>query len=216
MPEKIVLIGGGGHCKVVSSIILENNDYKIVGISDVESKLGEEINGIKIRYTDEQLEDLFKKGVRNAIVTVGSVGKPSLRIRLFERIKEIGFNIPVIVSKSAIIAEDVVIKEGTVIMPGVIINSGVRIGRNCIINTGAIVDHDCIIGDNVHIAPGVTLSGGVEVGKNSHVGTGSTIIHYIKIGENTVIGAGSVVVKNIPDNVIAFGVPAKVRSENSE
>ncbi|WGS66032.1 acetyltransferase [Marinitoga aeolica] len=213
MSEKIILVGGGGHCKVVSSIILENNDYEIVGISDIENELGKEINGIKIKYTDDQLEELYNKGIKNAIITVGSVGNSTLRIKLFNKIKSIGFYIPVIISKNAIIAKDVEIDEGTVIMPGVIINPGVKIGKNCIINTGAIIDHDCIIKDNAHIAPGVTLSGGVKVGENTHIGTGSSIIQYINIGKNSIIGAGSVVVSDIPENVKAFGVPAKIRSE---
>lgn len=215
MPEKIVLVGGGGHCKVVSSIILENNDFKIVGISDVESELGKEINGIKIKYTDDQLEKLFKEGVKNAIITVGSTGNPVLRIKLFNKIKSIGFFAPVIIAKSAFIGKNVSIGEGTVIMPGVIINTGVKIGKNCIINTGAIIEHDCIIEDNVHIAPGVTISGGVLVGENTHIGTGSSIIQNIKIGKNSLIGAGSVVVKDTPNNVKAFGVPAKIRGENN-
>ncbi|MBT1247038.1 MULTISPECIES: acetyltransferase [unclassified Thermosipho (in: thermotogales)] len=216
MSRKIILVGGGGHCKVVLSIILENNDYEIIGISDVESELGKKINGIEIKYTDDQLVQLFNEGVKNALVTVGSVGNSALRIKLFNKIKEIGFNIPIIISKKAIIAKNVLIGEGTVIMPGVIINPGVKIGKNCIINSGAIVEHDCIINNNVHVAPGVTLSGGVKIGENSHIGAGSTVIQNIKIGKNTIIGAGAVVVKDIPDNVKAFGVPARVEEKRYE
>ncbi|AEX85662.1 sugar O-acyltransferase, sialic acid O-acetyltransferase NeuD family [Marinitoga piezophila KA3] len=210
--EKIILVGGGGHCKVVASIIFEKNEYEIIGISDLKTEIGKEIMGIKINYIDEQLEELYKTGIKNAFVTVGSVGNPDLRIKLFKKLKDIGFNLPVIISKHTIISKDVSIGEGTVIMPGVIVNPGVKIERNCIINTGAIIEHDCIIEDNVHIAPGVTLSGGVKIGENSHIGTGTSIIQNIEIGKNVLIGAGSVVVNNIPDNTKAFGVPAKIKS----
>lgn len=209
--EKIILVGGGGHCKVVASIIIENNKYEIIGISDLKTEIGKEILGIKINYTDEQLEKLYKNGIKNAFVTVGSVGNPELRIKLFNKIKNIGFNIPIIVSRNAIISTNVVIGEGTVIMPGVIINPGVKIGKNCIINTGAIIEHDCIIEDNVHIAPGVTLSGGIKIGKNSHIGTGASIIQNVNIGENVIVGAGSVVIKNVMDNIKIYGVPAKIK-----
>jgi sugar O-acyltransferase (sialic acid O-acetyltransferase NeuD family) len=208
--EKIVLVGGGGHCKVVSSIILENNNYEIVGIADVERKLGTEINGIKINYTDDQLEQLYKKGIKNAVITVGSIGNSERRVRIYNMLKKIGFFLPIIISKHSIISRHISIGEGTVIMPGAIINSGARIGKNCIINTGAIIEHDCVVGNNAHIAPGVTLSGGVKIGDGAHVGTGSAIIQNVEIGKNTLIGAGSVVIKNIPKNVKAYGIPAKI------
>ena len=214
--EKIILVGGGGHCKVVSSIILENKNYEIVGISDLEIKKGKVINGIKINYTDNQLEKIFESGVKNAIVTIGSIGNPKLRIELFEKLKDIGYTLPIIISKYSIIAKGVFVDEGTVIMPGSIINTGVKIGKNCIINTGSIIDHECEIKNNVHIAPGVTLSGNVKVGNSSHIGTGSSIIQDISIGEYSIIGAGSVVVTDIPDKVKAYGVPARIKGELNE
>lgn len=209
MKEKIVLVGGGGHCKVVISIIKELDRFDIVGISDIADKLGKEILGVPMKFTDDDLKDLVDKGVGYAFITLGSVGDPKKRIELFNKVKEIGFRIPTIVSTHAKVAEDVVIGEGTVIMPGAIVNPGVKIGRNAIINTGAIIEHDVFIGDHVHIAPGAILSGGVKVGCCSHVGTGASVIQEIEIGENAIVGAGAVVVKNIPNGVIAKGVPAR-------
>ena len=207
-PE-IVLVGGGGHCKVVISIIKKLDTFNITGISDLKENLGKEVLGIMTKYTDDQLEELHDKGIKYALVTLGSVGNPDNRIRLFEMLKQIGFEIPVIISKNAIVDESVEIDEGTVIMPGVIINPGTKIGKNCIINTGAIIDHDCMIGDHVHIAPGVTLSGSVKVGMGSHIGTGASAIHGIEIGSRVIVGAGSVVVNTIQDNKKVMGVPAR-------
>ena len=207
-PE-IVLVGGGGHCKVVISIIKKLDTFNITGISDLKENLGKEVLGIMTKYTDDQLEELHDKGIKYALVTLGSVGNPDNRIRLFEMLKQIGFEIPVIISKNAIVDESVEMDEGTVIMPGVIINPGTKIGKNCIINTGAIIDHDCMIGDHVHIAPGVTLSGSVKIGTGSHIGTGASAIHGIEIGSRVIVGAGSVVVNTIQDNKKVMGVPAR-------
>ena len=205
----IVLVGGGGHCKVVISILKKLDTFKITGISDLKENLGKEVLGIETRYTDDQLEELHDKGIKYAFVTLGSVGNPDNRIRLFEKLKQIGFEIPVIISKDAIVDESVETEEGTVIMPGAIINPGAKIGKNCIINTGAIIDHDCMIGDHVHIAPGVTLSGSVKIGSGSHIGTGASVIHGVEIGSRAIVGAGSVVVNTIQDNKKVMGVPAR-------
>ena len=209
--RKLLLIGGGGHCKVILDILKYNNTYEIVGIYDDDTtKLGKRILGIEIKYSGyKDLIRLFKNGITDAFVAIGSVGDPDIRINFFKKLKKIGFNLPIIKSSRAVIAEDVKIGEGTVVMHGAIINPGTKIGKNVIINTGSIIDHDCTIHDHVHIAPGVTLSGGVKVGYATHVGTGASIIQNIHIGERTIIGAGSVVTKDIPNNVIAKGVPAR-------
>jgi UDP-perosamine 4-acetyltransferase len=98
-------------------------------------------------------------------------------------------------------------------MAGVIINPEVTTGKNVIINSGAIVEHNCIIKDHVHICPGVNCAGCVEIGEYSHIGIGSTIKQGVKIGRNVTVGAGSVVIKDIPENVVAVGVPAEIIRE---
>lgn len=206
---KIILVGGGGHCKVVTSILQEIDSFDIYGISDLKSKLNNKILGVKINTTDEQLRDVFMKGVANAFITIGKIDNSATRHKLYNKVKNIGFKIPIIMSKHAMISQNVQIGDGTVIMPGAIINTGVKIGSNCIINSGVIIDHDCTIENDVHIAPGVTVSGDTFIGSNSFIGTGSNIIHGIIIGENVIVGAGSVVIKNISNNSKAYGIPAK-------
>ena len=207
--KKIVLIGGGGHCKVVISILKKLDNFEIVGIVD-NYKAETLISGIKIIGTDEDLRDIYKSGIHYALITVGSTKDNTKRYRLFNMVKEIGYEFLVIISLQAVVDNDVKIDEGTVVMPGCIINIDSFIGKNCIINTGSIIEHDCKIGNHCHIAPGVHVSGSVEVGELSFIGIGATIIQGIKIGKNVTIGAGSVVIKNIPDNVIALGNPAKI------
>jgi sugar O-acyltransferase (sialic acid O-acetyltransferase NeuD family) len=207
----IVLVGGGGHCKVVISVLNKLGIYNIVGIADKKEKIGQKVLDVPILYTDEDLDELLSEGVKHALVTVGSIGNPQKRVELFILLKKRGFTLPTIISPDSIVDSYVRVGEGSIIMPGVVINAGTTIGGNCIINTNSSIDHDCIIGDHVHIAPGATLSGNVKIGKASHIGTGASIIQNINIGDETIIGAGSVVVKDIPNKCIAFGVPAKVK-----
>jgi len=209
--KKIVLIGGGGHCKVVISILKKSDNFEITGIVD-SYKAESFISGIKIIGTDDDLKNIYKSGIHNALITVGSIKDNTKRYRLFNMAREIGYKFPVIISPEAIVDKNVKIDEGTVIMPGSIINVDSSIGKNCIINTGAIIEHDCAIEDHCHIAPGVHISGAVNIGRLSFIGISATIIQGIKIGKNVTVGAGSVVIKDIFDNVITVGNPAKIIS----
>ena len=212
--KKIILIGGGGLCKVVISILKKLDNFEIAGIVD-NYKAGSLISGIKIIGADDDLKDIYKSGIDNALITVGSIKDNTKRYKLFNMVREIGYEFPVIISPEAIIDKSIRIDDGTVVMTGSIINIGSSIGKNCIINTGAIIEHDCKIGDYCHIASGVHISGAVEIDKLSFIGIGATIIQGITIGKNVTIGAGSVVIKDIPDNVTAVGNPAKIiKSKN--
>lgn len=207
--KKIVLIGGGGHCKSIIDAIQGFGEYNIVGIVDKEENIGKEIYGVDVIGKDEDLQLLYKKGIRYAFITVGSIGSVKIREILYKNAKKIGFEFPVIRDVSSIIAGKVVIEEGVFIGKGVIINSEVSIKANAIINTGAIIEHDCKIGAFAHIAPGATVCGGVSVGYSSHVGCNASVIQGVNIGENVLIGAGSVVVKDINDNSKVVGNPCR-------
>lgn len=204
--KKIVLVGGGGHCKSVIDSINSLNSFHIYGIIDIEQNIGKETCGIKVIDCDKNLYK-YVSIVDYAFITIGSVGNPDLRIKLYNYVKELKFKIPTIIDRTAIVSEMARIGVGTFVGKGVIINSDSSIGDNCIVNTGAIIEHDCHIGDNVHIAPGVTLCGGVNIGSCSHVGAGSTVIQYKTLGKRTVIGAASVVVKDIGNDKKAYGNP---------
>ncbi|MDP2939777.1 MAG: acetyltransferase [Candidatus Omnitrophota bacterium] len=212
--KKIILLGGGGHCKVVIEAILSQKKFKIAGIIDKKKNIGKKILGFSIIGEDNDVEDYFKKGVKNCFIAVGSIGNTNLRINLFNLAKNFGFKFPNVIHPGALISKFAKVGEGNYIAPGVIINAGVIIRNNCIINTATTIDHDCQIGDFVHIAPGVTISGGVKVGQSTHIGTGSSVIQSIKIGKNTIIGAGSMVTNDIDNNIIAYGNPCRKVKEN--
>lgn len=207
--KKIVLVGAGGHCKVIVDIIKSLEEFEIVGITD-KFKIGSTLLGIPIIGNDEVLKDLLNKGIEYAFVSVGSIGNLKFRYDLYKKLKEIGFKIPTLIHKNAVVSPYATIEEGTCIMPNAVVNANAHIGKNSIINTSSIIEHDCIIGDNCHISPGAKIGGTCRVADNVHIGIGATIIHGINIGENTTIGAGAVVIDDIGDNKVAVGVPAKV------
>jgi sugar O-acyltransferase (sialic acid O-acetyltransferase NeuD family) len=209
MNKKLLLIGGGGHCKSVLDSILQSNEYSEIGIIDKNENDEGSILGIPIIGCDNDLSKLYHDGYHYAFVTVGSIGKPSLRIKLYKMLEAIGFEIPNIIDLTAIISNQVKLEKGIFIGKNVVVNVGTYIKDGSIINTGSTIEHDCIINQFCHIAPGSVLCGEVEIGENTHVGAGSVIRQQIKIGSNTIIGMGSVVLKDIKGNVVAYGNPCK-------
>ncbi len=200
--ESIILLGTGGHAHSVVDAIEAESRFHIYGFLDIEEKIGEEYRGYKVLGTDMLLEDNFEHGVKNAFVTIGYLGKDSIRSRLFLYLKQIGFTLPNIVDKTAIIAKNVILGEGVFIGKGAVVNSGAEIGDMCIINTGAIIEHDCRIGDFSHISVGSVLCGGVQVGRESFIGANATVIQGRTIGNKCIIGAGVTIRKNIKDNSV--------------
>ena len=207
MGKKLLLIGGGGHCHSVLDSVFTLNEYDEIGIID---SANSSYLGVPVIGTDEDVSRLLKEGWTDAFITVGSVGNTSIRRRLYKMVKEIGMSLPTIIDPTAIVVKGVDLGEGSFVGKRAVINVGSSIGICAIINTGAIVEHDCNVGDFTHISPGTILCGQVFVGHDSHVGAGSTVRQLIKIGDGALIGAGSVVVKNVPQNVKAYGNPCKV------
>lgn len=205
--DKIVLVGGGLHCKSVIDTIKSSELFDIYGITDINAK--NSVGEIEVIGTDDDLKKIYEKGVKNAFITIGGIGNYRLREMLYKKAKEIGFNIPNIVDKTSIIGSNVFLEEGVFVGKGAIINCDARVGRNCIINTGSIVEHDCILGDYVHVSPKATLCGSVNIGDYTHVGANSVIIQNITIGSKVIIGAGSVVIDNIIDKRKIVGNPGR-------
>lgn len=209
MNKRLLLIGGGGHCKSVLDSLLEQNKYSEIGIVDKEENIGKVIIGVPIVGCDDDLQNLFREGYDFAFVTVGSIGNPTLRIKLFNLLSEIGYQIPAVIDNSAKVSKYSIIEEGVFIGKQAIVNAGSQIQRGVIINSGSIVEHDCQIGAFSHIAPGAVLGGGVVVGEHSHVGSNATVKQQIHIGSSSIIGMGSVVLRNVESNTMAYGNPCR-------
>ena len=209
MKPKLVIWGASGHARVVADIIRAEQSYEIAGFLDDQNpeRAQTEFCGTLILGGQEQLEGLLKRGISHLIVAVGDC---QARLRLSALAQSIGFKLATGIHPRATIAADVHIGDGTVIMAGAVINPGAHIGENVIINTCASVDHDCVIEDGVHISPGGRLAGNIIAGRAAWIGIGATIINGIRIGAGAIIGAGSIVLRDIPDDVCAYGVPAKI------
>lgn len=205
MNEKLLLVGGGGHCKSVLDTLIDLNTYSEIGIIDNALNKGEIIMGVPVLGDDNDLVDLFNSGYRYAFVTIGSVGYPNSRIKIYDLLIKIGFKLPIIIDSSARVSKLSSIEAGVYVGKMATVNINTEIHKGSIINTGSIIDHDCIIGAFVHIAPGAVLGGEVTVGDNTHIGSNATIKQRTNIGNNTIVGMGTVITKNVEDGVIIYG-----------
>ena len=192
----IILLGSGGHAKVVKNVLNEIG-AQILGATDSDPKAhGMVWMGLQILGGDDYVNNYSTDTVK-LVNGIGSIGRVVVRRNLFEGFKKKGYKFLTLIHPSAILAKDVILEEGAQIMAGAVIQPGVRIGRNVIINTRASIDHDCIIGDHAHIAPGATLSGAIQVGEAVHIGAGATVIQGINIGVESIVAAGAVVYRNV-------------------
>ncbi len=209
-PLPLVVWGTSGHARVVTDIVRLTGNFGVVGfIDDINhNRHGTEFLGAMVLGGQECLEQLYENGVRHIIFGFGNC---KARQDLSIIIRKFGFVLATAIHPGATVAHDVTIGAGTVVMAGAVINPGTIIGENVIINTSSSVDHDCHIEDGAHIGPGVHIGGGVTIGQASWVGIGAIIKDKIKIGKDTIIGAGAVALNDVPDGVVAFGVPARVQ-----
>ena len=214
MKRKLVIWGASGHALVVADIIRLQSEYEIVGfLDDVNlERHGTEFCGLPILGGKEQLDNLQQMGVQYLIFGFGDC---EARLRLAALVGAKGFYLGTAIHPRATIAADVPIGSGTVIKPGAVIDPGSRIGGNAIINSCASCSHECVIEECAHVGPGVRLGGRVTVGRATWVGIGAVVKEGLRIGKSSLIGAGSVVLNDIPDGVVAYGVPARVIGENA-
>lgn len=203
--ERIILVGAGGHAKTVVETIERTGAYKIAGFV-APGDIGEEVYlSHKIMGNDDHLGELYNKGIRHAFVCIGFMGLPSARERLYTELKKVGFNVPIIIDPSSVVASDVTIGEGTYIGRNAIINADARIGKMCIINSAAVVEHECSIGDFSHVAVSAVICGQTAIGANVFIGANATVIQNVTIGNGSVIGTGSLVMTNIEDKTKVLG-----------
>ncbi len=196
MKEKLILIGGGGHCSSCIDIIEQHGRFKIEGIVDVPENLNKEVLGYKIIATDAELPQLVKD-YNNCFITIGQIKSPEKRQIIFQILKKNKATLPTIVSPSAYVSSHAKIGKGTIIMHHSIINAGANVGNNCIINTKALIEHDAVIKDHCHIATGAIINGGVKIDSGTFIGSNSVCKELITIGTNKIVGCGEKVTRDI-------------------
>ena len=209
---EIIVYGSGGHAKVVADVVASAGEHRIVAfIDDTRGEPGS-LRGCPV-YTS--LTDPALAGVDAGLVAIGDNWARAQVVRKILGLSP-GFRFVSAVHASAQIGSGVQIGAGAVLMPGVVVNADSVIGAHCILNTACSLDHDCLLGEFASLAPGVVVGGGVQIGARCAIGLGAQVIHRVRIGEGSIVGAGSLVTRSVPDQVVAYGSPCKTVRARTE
>jgi len=203
MNKSLLIIGAGGHAVSIANVATAA-DFKITAFVD-DNKAGSDLIGIPI-IKQEECESKFADG--NYVIAIGdNAVRERVYKELSKRLPKVKF--PSMVHPSAVVSFKTTISEGTVVMPNVTVGPNSNVGMFCILNTNSSIDHDCSMADFSSIAPGVTIGGKVEIGMSSAISIGATIKQGVTIAEDVVVGASSYVNKNMPSQVVCYGIPCK-------
>lgn len=197
--NRLIIVGAGGHGKVLADNALKNG---YTDISFIDDNLKDECLGFPVIGAVSEAES-FNDGKTDFVIGIGNNGTRKSIAEKFD------VNWVTLIHPSAQIAVNVTIGKGTVVMAGAVVNVCAAVGKHCIINSNAVVEHDNVIGDYVHISPGVALGGTVSIGDCTHIGIGATVINNVSVCRDCIVGAGSVVVRNIEAGGKYVGVPAR-------
>lgn len=199
--DALILIGSGGHAKVVAEIAMLSKRFSSIRILDSDPRRdGERVLGIAVETPLDPGKAPFAFHI--------AIGDAHARARLWQELLSRGGTPATLVHPDASVSAHAEIGAGSVVAAKAIVAPGARIGCGCIVNHGAVVDHDCTVGDFAHVAPNATLGGGATIGPMSLIGAGAIILPGIGVGARTVVAAGSVVTGSVPDHELWAGVPA--------
>jgi UDP-perosamine 4-acetyltransferase len=207
--EKIILIGGGGHAGVVLEIMRQTGTYDVLGVVTRDAADSSEL-GLPWLGDDSVLPELLRSGVATVAMGVGGFRENGLRRRIYTMVKSLGFRVATLVHPTAIVLPSVTMGEGCVIFAGAVLNTGARLGNDVIVATRSSVDHNTIVEDHVLVSAGVAVGAQVLLGEESLIAIGACVVSRLTIGRRSVVGAGAVVIRDIPDDVIVVGNPARL------
>lgn len=206
MNKKLLIIGAGGHGKVVADIACDMKVWDEVCFVDDQYP---EMNRLGLWEVIGRLEDVCSLRNRFSDVVV-ALGENRLRVKWLKECLDLGFEAPVIRHPSVAVSIMAKIGLGSVLVAKSAVNADAVIGLGGIVNTGATIGHDCKLAEGVHVAPGVNLAGASEVGAYSWIGIGSRVLQKVRIGKDVMVGAGAVVIRDVPDGSTVVGVPGRV------
>lgn len=204
----IILIGGGGHCISCIDVIEQTGLFQILGILDLQERIGEKVLNYSIIGKDNELEKL-SQGCPNFLITVGQIKSSELREELFNKVKKIGGNLPCIISPLANVSKYATIQEGTIVMHHALINAGASVGKGCIINSKSLIEHEAKIGDFCHISTAAVVNGQVNIGDSCFIGSNTVIANNTDITAKVVVAAGSQVLRSIKSPGTYLGQPLR-------
>jgi sugar O-acyltransferase (sialic acid O-acetyltransferase NeuD family) len=205
--KRVYIFGAGGHGKVVADILRAARRPVAGFIDDLTCRSQRSVSGLPVLDVSRWMTSV--EACDGIGVALG-IGDNQARKEVADRCRQRGFEIVTAVHPAAVLSAAAGIGAGTVIMPLAVVNADARLGPGVIINTGAVIEHDCVVSDYAHISPNAVLGGRVHIGPFSQLGLGAAVLPGVSIGSGSIIGAGAVVVRDIPDDVVAMGVPARV------
>jgi sugar O-acyltransferase (sialic acid O-acetyltransferase NeuD family) len=188
---KLILIGGGGHCRSCIDVIEAEGMWAIAGVLDSGLRIGERVFDYPVVGTDEDIPRLAGES-RQFLVTLGQIKSADRRMALYARVRAAQGKLPVIVSPHAHVSPRASVGQGSIVMHGALVNAGARVGENVILNSMALIEHDAEVGDHCHISAGARINGGANVAARSFVGSGAVVFHGARMPESTQVPAGSV------------------------
>lgn len=206
-----LVLGGGGHARVLIDGLLALGEVELVGVLDQDRGLwGATLYGVPVLGGDDLLPRLAGSRADAFAVGLGGVRDNLPRRRLYEAGLAHGLTPLTFVHPRAFCSPRAVLGPGCQLMPMAVVNAGAALGANVIVNSGAVVEHDCRVGDHAHVATGARLCSTVSVGANAHIGAGAVVKQLVRIGDDAVVAAGAAVVKDVPAGALAKGVPAAI------
>lgn len=208
--KDIIVVGSGGHAKVVIDIIQNMKKFQICGITSNSIPQGELFYGFNVLGKDDIIRD-YNPNSYCLAMGIGGFKDNNLRKKVYDLLKSWGYTFVKVIHPTAIISESCIIGEGTVVFPGAILNTEVVVGNNTIIATGATIDHETKIGHHVLVSAGVNIGAYCVIEDSSLIALGAKVISGISIRNNALVAAGAVVVKDVQEQQTVFGVPAKVK-----
>ncbi|MDF3072326.1 MAG: putative acetyltransferase [Polyangiaceae bacterium] len=202
----LVVVGAGGHGRVVAEAATAAG-WKVLAFAD-QTLAGGELAGVPV--LPGEVDDIARVAAREGAAIIVAIGTNATRRRLQLALQSAGVELAVVIHPTAVVLGGAQVGDGTVVLARAMIGVDCRVGRGAIVNSGVILEHDGHLGDFSHLSPGVVTGGEVRVGEGAHLGVGVSVRNRARIGEWSVVGVGAAVVTDLPDRIVAYGVPARV------
>jgi sugar O-acyltransferase (sialic acid O-acetyltransferase NeuD family) len=210
--SRIVVIGGSDQGRQVLDAIIARGRDTVVGVLDRALARGELVAGVPVLGSDDELASCAADvGADQFVVAIGdNATRGAVLERCADAVAHLGLEPATVVHPSAVVANDATVGPGSILLAGCVVGNGTRVGRGALLGIRSSIDHDGVLGDHASLGPGATTGGTVRIGSTTAVGLGADVIHGVTIGSDTVVGAGALVLHDLPDRVVAYGVPARV------
>ena len=208
--SRVIVVGGSDQGRQVIDALRAGGVHTAVGVLDRALAPGDAVVGVPVLGADENLAGCAADVGADAFVV--AIGDNATRAAVLRRAsaEAPGLDVATIVHPSAVVADDAAVGPGSILLAGCVVGNGTRVGRGALLGIRSSIDHDGVLGDHASLGPGATTGGTVRIGATTAIGLGANVIHGITIGADTVVGAGALVLHDLPDRVVAYGVPARV------